>query len=228
MILLQFPFTTVKVPKELRPFVSRYEFPVSVVQVAAAAYKNNPSIPVALVKGMLAPGLVAHDLANYIECQALKRSTSCDAPRAMDSFDNVFDLTEPMMRPDVITRSLRRTFKDYNDLIQAGCSLTLGSSIISLVVPAKMGFFGYGMILFCVIKAGGRLTVPAVVFITVFAIATDVLSIFSAGRRMRAANASRASGAMNQPSAAATPVSQGEVSPAAATNTAGAEGKKKN
>lgn len=76
-----------------------------------------------------------------------------------------------------------------NSLIamQAGATLVLGAALMSVLFPIKFGFFGLLMILYALVKAGIMPFIPGLVFIPVFAVATDIGSMFRRNPRAVAA-----------------------------------------
>lgn len=65
----------------------------------------------------------------------------------------------------------------WQGAVQAGCSITSAAALMSLIIPAKIGFFGYVMVLYTSWNAGLTLTPFAWAFLAVLLVATDVLSV---------------------------------------------------
>jgi len=72
-------------------------------------------------------------------------------------------------------------------VMQAGATLVLGAALMSIIYPIKFGFFGLMMILYAMVKSSIMPFIPGLVFIPVFAIATDVASMFRRDPRAIAA-----------------------------------------
>ena len=66
---------------------------------------------------------------------------------------------------------------------QAGCSLTVGSTVMSVFVAAKMGLFGYAMLLFVVAKTGFTLSWHAIAFAVLLAISADIFTMLGLARK---------------------------------------------
>jgi hypothetical protein len=70
--------------------------------------------------------------------------------------------------------------------VQMGASMTLGTAIVSLLVPAKVGFIGLLMMFYGCYQESVMPALPALVFVPIFAIATNVLSSLGFGSGARA------------------------------------------
>ena len=99
--------------------------------------------------------------------------------------------------------------------MQAGASLTLGAALISLIYPVRVGALGYGLILYAILKAKAGLMPPALIFIPIFLIATDVFSLFQSRRSISGHNQSTQStarpAASTDTAATATPAKPGKA-----------------
>jgi hypothetical protein len=69
------------------------------------------------------------------------------------------------------------------ECMQAGSSLTLGAAIISLIYPIKMGTVGYAMVLYSLFQSSLAVLSPALIFLPILMIATNVLGFLEATRR---------------------------------------------
>lgn len=93
-----------------------------------------------------------------------------------------------------------------------GATLTLGTAIISLVYPVKIGIMGYVIILYGMFKHNLQPSPPALLFAFVFLIAVRAMSIFSAGAEAQAAKSADAARAELQSalSTAKAPAAEGQ------------------
>jgi hypothetical protein len=105
---------------------------------------------------------------------------SCDVPKAMPQYADAFNLTQPLCNPKVIMGIVKRNFPKSTELMQAGATVTVGSTLFSILYPIKIGFFGYLMILFALFQEGITPFLPGLAFVPIFAIATDIGSLFRA------------------------------------------------
>lgn len=71
--------------------------------------------------------------------------------------------------------------------MQAGATLVLGAALMSIIFPIKFGFFGLMMILYALVKASIMPFIPGLAFVPIFAVATDIGSMFRRNPRAIAA-----------------------------------------
>ena len=125
-----------------------------------------------------AAGMLAHDIFHDIQCRTGADERACVQPKAMDQYANAFNLTEPLCNPKIIMGIVKRDFPKSTELMQAGSTVTVGSALFSILYPIKIGFFGYIMILIALFQEGVTPFVPGLAFLPIFALATDIGSLF--------------------------------------------------
>ena len=94
--------------------------------------------------------------------------------------------------------ALSTALADWRAPTQMGATLVLGTAFISLLYPVKIGFVGYVMILYAMLKHGLTPSPPALLFTFLFLIATRVLSMFNSVAEARAAKRADAAQASRQ------------------------------
>lgn len=123
-------------------------------------------------------GIVAHDLFHDVQCRLGIDMDACDVPKAMAKYDDAFNLTQPLCNPKIIMGIVKRNFPKSTELMQAGAAATVASALLSILYPIKIGFFGYLMIMFALFQEGITPFVPGLAFLPIFALATDIGSMF--------------------------------------------------
>jgi hypothetical protein len=121
--------------------------------------------------------MALHDGFHKLQC-ALRVKASCDVPMALPQYKDAFNLTQPLCNPKLIMSIVKRNFPKSVEVIQAGATVTVGSALFCLIYPIKFGFFGYLMIIYGLFTDGVTAAIPGLAFLPIFAIATDIGSMF--------------------------------------------------
>eukprot|EP00892_Ulva_mutabilis_P002410 jgi/Ulvmu1/1216/UM109_0014.1 len=185
-IFMQFPFAELPAPPSLSADGTQSKVPMSILQVAVASFVEGKRVPPGILKLALLPGLVVHDTWRAVDCK-MGSEVACNEPVAMDQYDDVFSLKTPLCDPVAIRKIVKRNFEGNAELVTAGATLVLGAALMSVIYPIKFGFFGLMMILYAMVKSSVMPFLPGLMFIPVFAVATDIASMFRRNPRAVAA-----------------------------------------